>query len=208
MEELIKKRIEESIETKQKLIESQLPEIKKATEIIIESYRNGGKLICFGNGGSASDAQHIVGELINKLYIDRPMLDSVALNTNTSVITAIGNDSSFDQIFSRQIESLARMHDVVIGISTSGNSGNIINALLKAKDLNVKTIALTGSTGGKLKHLPIDLMIKVPSDDVARIQESHITIGHIICEIVEKELFVKKNPEEITIEKAENQSGF
>lgn len=192
MEELIQKRIMESIETKKNTIKSQLSNIKKAAEMIIDSYQKGGKLICFGNGGSASDAQHIVAELINKLYLNRPMLNSIALNTNTSIITAIGNDSSFEDVFSRQIESLTKPHDIVLGLSTSGNSTNIINALIKAKDLGIKTIALTGQEGGRIKHIGTDLMINVSSKDVARIQECHITIGHIICEIVEEELFGSK----------------
>lgn len=192
MEDLIQKRILESIEAKKNTIASQLPNIKKAAEMIIDCYQKDGKLICFGNGGSASDAQHIVAELINKLYIDRPMLNSVALNTNASIITAIGNDSSFENVFSRQIESLTKPHDVVLGLSTSGNSTNVINALIKAKDLGIKTIALTGQEGGRIKHIGTDLMINVSSNDVARIQECHITIGHIICEIVERELFKVK----------------
>ncbi len=189
METLIQKRIMESIEVKKKTMESQLSKIKKAAELIVDSYRKGGKLVCFGNGGSASDAQHIVAELVNKLYLNRPMLDSIALNTNASIITAIGNDSSFENIFARQVESLVKPHDIVLGLSTSGNSTNVINGLIKAKDLGIKTIALTGQEGGKIKHIGADLMINVPSSDVARIQECHITIGHIICEIVERELF-------------------
>jgi D-sedoheptulose 7-phosphate isomerase len=187
MEERIKEALNESIRVKQGVL-NLTPQIKQATEKIIESYKNKGKMIVFGNGGSAADAQHIVAELVNKLYFDRPMLNAISLTVNTSVLTAIGNDSSYDDTFSRQIESLAEKNDVLLGISTSGNSPNVVNALLKAKEKGVFTIGLTGETGGKMKD-NVDLLLNVPSSDVARIQESHIAIGHIICELVEKEMF-------------------
>jgi len=190
MEKRIKNEIEDSIAVKQKVLEQLMPKIKEFCEKSINAYKNKGRLIFFGNGGSAADAQHLVGELVNKFYFDRPMLDSIALNVNTSVITAIANDSSYDNIFSRQIESLVNKNDIVVGISTSGNSRNVINGLLKAKEKGVTTIGMTGVTGGKMKEI-VDLLINVPSDITPRIQEAHMLIGHIVCGIVEKELFGK-----------------
>jgi len=190
MEKRIKNEIEDSIAVKQKVLEQLMPKIKEFCEKSINAYKNKGRLIFFGNGGSAADAQHLVGELVNKFYFDRPMLDSIALNVNTSVITAIANDSSYDNIFSRQIESLVNKDDIVVGISTSGNSRNVINGLLKAKEKGVTTIGMTGVTGGKMKEI-VDLLINVPSDITPRIQEAHMLIGHIVCGIVEKELFGK-----------------
>jgi D-sedoheptulose 7-phosphate isomerase len=154
----------------------------------VESYRKGGKLVCFGNGGSASDAQHIVGELVNKFYFNRPMLNALALNTNTTVMTAIANDISYDDIFSRQVEHLVDNKDIVIGLSTSGNSVNVIKAVQAAKNKGALTIAFTGKNGGKLRA-HADIVLDVPSDHTPRIQEVHITVGHIICEIIEQELF-------------------
>jgi D-sedoheptulose 7-phosphate isomerase len=165
--------------------------VEDVTKRIVESYKRGGKLVLFGNGGSASDAQHISAELVNKFKIDRPMLNAIALNVNTSIITAIANDISYDQIFSRQIEHLVDHKDVVIGLTTSGNSKNVINGLITAKNKGALTIAFTGKSGGKVKDV-VDILMNVPSDSTQRIQEMHITIGHIICELVEQELFGKK----------------
>jgi len=190
MEKIIQDEIKESIAVKQRVLKELTLKIKKFAEMSVNAYKNNGRLIIFGNGGSAADAQHIVGELVNKLYFDRPMLDALALTVNTSVMTAIANDSSYDNVFSRQIESLVNKKDIVVGISTSGNSVNIINGLLKAKEKGVKTVGMTGETGGKMKEI-VDLLINVPSDITPRIQEAHIMIGHIICGIVEKELFGK-----------------
>lgn len=190
MEKIIQDEINESIAVKQRVLRELTPKIKKFAEMGVNAYKNNGRLIIFGNGGSAADAQHLVGELVNKFYFDRPMIDALALTVNTSVLTAIANDSSYDNIFSRQIESLVNKKDIVVGISTSGNSVNIINGLLKAKEKGVKTVGMTGETGGKMKEI-VDLLINVPSDITPRIQEAHIMIGHIICGIVEKELFGK-----------------
>jgi len=154
---------------------------------IVKSYRKGGKVIIFGNGGSAADAQHIVAELVNKFNIDRPMLNAIALNVNTSVITAIGNDISFDDIFSRQIEYLADYKDIVIGLSTSGKSKNVVRALQIARNKGAYTIGFTKSNS----PLVADMLIEVPSKSTPRIQEMHIMIAHIICELVERELFRK-----------------
>jgi len=189
MEDIIISKLTESIETKQKVLESLIPNIKKLTELVLNAYKNSGRLIIFGNGGSAADAQHIVAELVNKVKIDRPMLDALSLTVNTSILTAIGNDWNYNDVFTRQVESLVKKEDVVVGLSTSGNSVNVINGLIKAKERGATVIGLTGEDGGRMKHLGLDLLIKVPSRDVARIQESHITIGHIMCEIIEEELF-------------------
>ena len=189
MEDIIISKLTESIETKQKVLESLIPNIKKLTELVLNAYKNSGRLIIFGNGGSAADAQHIVAELVNKVKIDRPMLDALSLTVNTSILTAIGNDWNYNDVFTRQVESLVKKEDVVVGLSTSGNSVNVINGLIKAKERGATVIGLTGEDGGRMKHLGLDLLIKIPSRDVARIQESHITIGHIMCEIIEEELF-------------------
>lgn len=167
-----------------------IEKIELITKKIVESYRRGGKLVMFGNGGSASDAQHLVAELVNKLNLKRPMLNALALNVNTSIITAIGNDISFDDIFSRQIEYLIDYKDVVIGLSTSGNSLNVVKALQVARNKGAWTIGFTGNSDCLLKDC-VDILIDVPSKSTPRIQEAHIMIGHIICELVESELFGK-----------------
>jgi len=193
MEERIKRELTEASLITQALVNNHIPDIKKVTEIAIEAYKNGGRVIMFGNGGSAADAQHIVAELVNYLYMPgRPMLDALALTVNTSILTAIGNDIGYENLFARQIESLVKEKDVVIAISTSGNSPNILKAIESAKKVNAKIIGLTGRTGGKMAELEMDLLIKIPSTDVARIQEAHMKIGHIMCSLVEKELFQEK----------------
>ncbi len=193
MEDRIRRELAESILVKKAIMQKLIPQIRQLSEMIVNSYRNGGRLIAFGNGGSAADAQHIVAELVNMLYIpDRPMLDALALTVNTSVLTAIGNDSGYDEVFARQIESLAKDKDVILGISTSGNSRNVNKAMAIAKKKGAKTVGLTGATGGKMNDLGLDLLLKVQSNDTPRIQEGHITIGHIVCSIVEKELFLGK----------------
>lgn len=191
MEE-IKKLIKDSIDVKEKIIKDSvlLSKIKTASEKIIECYKKNGKVLVFGNGGSAADAQHIVGEFVSKFLIERKSLPAIALNCNTSILTAIGNDYSFDSVFSRQIEGLANKGDIAIGISTSGNSKNVLKALEKAKEKGCFCIGLTGISGGMIKE-KVNLLINVPSDHTPRIQEAHITIGHIICEIVEKNIFLK-----------------
>jgi len=162
--------------------------VSKAVEAIVSSYKNKGKLIVFGNGGSAADSQHIAGELVSKFYLERAALNAVALTVNTSILTAIGNDSSFDDVFSRQVEAIAQKNDVVLAISTSGNSKNVINGLKAAKKIGCTTIGMTGESGGKMKSMP-DILINVPSGKTPRVQEAHIAIAHIICGLVEKELF-------------------
>ncbi|HIH14785.1 MAG: D-sedoheptulose 7-phosphate isomerase [archaeon GW2011_AR17] len=193
MEERIKRELTEATLVTQALVNKHIQEIKTITELVIHAYQNGGRLIMFGNGGSAADAQHIVAELVNYLYMPgRPMLDALALTVNTSVLTAIGNDVGYENIFARQIESLVTEKDVVIAISTSGNSPNILKAIEAAKKVKAKVIGLTGKTGGKMAAIEMDILVKIPTADVARIQEAHMKIGHIMCSLVEKELFQEK----------------
>lgn len=162
--------------------------IDKVSKKIIECFKNGNKVLLCGNGGSAADAQHIAAELSGRFYLDRAPLPAEALHVNTSYITAVANDYSYDEIYSRYIKGMGKAGDILIGLSTSGNSKNIINAFITAKDKNMETIALTGKSGGKLKDYA-SYLINIPSSDTPRIQEAHILVGHIICEIVEKELF-------------------
>jgi D-sedoheptulose 7-phosphate isomerase len=183
-EKEIERELSESIRVKESLT-TLIPDIKKVAEAISECYMNGKKVILFGNGGSAADAQHIACELVGKFKRERRALEAIALTTNTSILTAIANDYDFSRIFERQIEALAQKGDVVIGISTSGKSENVIRGVEKAREIGAKTIGLTGKDGGKLKDVA-ELSIRVPSDNTPRIQEAHITIGHIICYLVEK----------------------
>src|SRR6266481_2593778 len=182
--------IEASIATKQSLLSS--PEVvltvAKVSEILVNGLKQGNKALLFGNGGSAADAQHIAAELVGRFAFDRPALPALALTVNSSCVTAIGNDYGFDRVFSRQLEALARPGDIAIGISTSGNSLNVINAMSTAKKIGLHTIALTGRSGGKLMSM-VDHCICAPSEETPRIQECHILIGHIISEIVEREIF-------------------
>jgi D-sedoheptulose 7-phosphate isomerase len=182
--------IEASIATKQELLSSAetLSTIAKVSELLVGALRQGGKVLLFGNGGSAADAQHIAAELVGRFAFDRPALPAMALTVNSSCVTAIGNDYGFDQIFSRQLEALARPGDIAIGISTSGNSLNVQNAMSAAKKIGLHTVALTGRGGGKLRNI-VDHCICAPSDETPRIQECHILIGHIISELVEREIF-------------------
>jgi len=166
-------------------------EILKIAELIVNCYRSGRKVVLFGNGGSAADAQHLAAEFVSKFRLERRGLPAIALNTNTSIMTAIANDYEFGRIFERQVESIVNEGDVAIGITTSGDSDNVIRGLLKAKEKNATTIAFTGRSGGKVKDVA-DITLKVPSDDTPRIQEVHITVGHIICEIVEEEIANEK----------------
>ncbi len=164
-------------------------DIEKAADILVDAYRQGKKMVLFGNGGSASDAQHIATELVSGFTIhDRPSLPALALTTDTSALTAIGNDFSFDQVFSRQVESMVNTGDVVIAITTSGNSKNVIQAAQMARKKGATVVGFTGETGGKLKEF-CDICICVPSKDTPRIQESHITVGHILCALVEQACF-------------------
>ena len=182
--------LKESIETKQKIIEDKyfLSKINKSVESIVLALKNGNKIFFAGNGGSAADAQHLTAEFTGRFYKERTPLAAICLNTNVSSITAIANDYGYSEVFLRQITALAKKGDILVGITTSGNSENIIKAFQYAKENEILTIALTGEKGGDLKNYA-DILLNVPSCDTPRIQESHITIGHIICELVEKELF-------------------
>lgn len=193
MEAIIKKSLKESFEAKQKLAEMS-KEIEDMCKIIVDCYKNKGKMIICGNGGSAADAQHIAAELVCLLdrKNERPSIPAIALTVNTSILTAIGNDMGYEHLFSRQVQDLVTENDVVIGISTSGNSANVINALNAAKAKGAKAIAWTGSKGGRMNEMGNDFVLKVPSDTCARIQEMHITVGHIMCEVIEKELYGTK----------------
>ena len=191
MKENIKNQILESAKIKNKIIEKGIEQIEKAAEIFINCTRNGGKIFWCGNGGSAGDAQHLATELMGGMTDhDRKPIPSLALTTDSSFLTAWSNDTDFDSIFSRQIQGLGEEGDVLVGISTSGNSKNVINALKQAKYKNIKTISLTGKTGGELNGIA-DVTIKVPSNNTQRIQESHIMIGQILCGLLESFL-VKK----------------
>jgi D-sedoheptulose 7-phosphate isomerase len=182
--------IRESIATKESLLRSAeiVATIVRVSEVLIESLQAGNKLFTCGNGGSAADAQHIAAEFVGRFAFDRPGLPALALSVNTSCLTAIGNDYGFDLVFARQIEALGRRGDVVIGISTSGNSLNIVQALSAGRKMGLHTVALTGSNGGKLKDA-VDYCICAPSKETPRIQECHILVGHIIAQLVEHTMF-------------------
>ncbi|MBZ7991098.1 MULTISPECIES: D-sedoheptulose 7-phosphate isomerase [unclassified Campylobacter] len=188
----IKEHIFDSIKVKQEILSSAcvIEEIKKAALEVLNAYKNNKKTLLAGNGGSAADAQHIAGEFVSRFYFDRPGIPSIALTTDTSILTAIGNDYGYENLFSRQIQANGVAGDIFIAISTSGNSKNILKALEVCKEKDIKTIGLTGSNGGLMNNL-CDIIIKVPSNCTPRIQESHILIGHIICAIVEEEMFGK-----------------
>ncbi|MFA5063412.1 MAG: D-sedoheptulose 7-phosphate isomerase [Candidatus Omnitrophota bacterium] len=187
MRERIREIILDSIQIKEELLKNNISQILQISEIVIDSIKKGGKLIVFGNGGSASDAQHIVAELVGRFKKDRPALAALALTTNTSIITALANDFGYETVFSRQLEALAGKLDVALGISTSGKAKNVALGFKQARKMGLKTIALTGGDGGELVKLA-DVSLVVPSGITARIQEAHITIGHIVCELVEENL--------------------
>ena len=189
-EQCVSQSIAASIAVKERLLSSPevITTIAEASEVLLRSMERGNKVLLFGNGGSAADAQHIAAEFVGRFAFDRPALPALALSVNPSSLTAIGNDYGFDLIFSRQIEALGRPGDVALGISTSGNSGNVIRAVSSAKRLGLLTVGLTGRHGGELKNA-VDYCIRVPSDETPRIQECHILIGHIISELVEEALF-------------------
>lgn len=186
----IKEQIQASIDTKQNILNNidLMETIVEVGRECVALYREGKKTLLAGNGGSAADAQHIAAELVGRYGFDRPSIPSIALTTDTSNLTAIGNDYGYDKVFSRQMEGMGSEGDLFIGISTSGNSINIVNAINAAKAKGVKTVALVGRDGGEMARIA-DYAIIVPSNDTPRIQESHILIGHMICDIIEKELF-------------------
>jgi len=190
MQTYIKDQIVASVTTKTRILEDEalLNTIEQVAKACVDVYKNSKKTLLAGNGGSAADAQHIAAELVGRYGFDRPSIPSLALTTDTSNLTAIGNDYGYDKVFSRQLEGMAQEGDLFIGISTSGNSQNVINAFESAKAKGVTTVAMVGRDGGTMAEIA-DFAIIVPSNDTPRIQESHILIGHIICDVIEKEMF-------------------
>ena len=189
-QDLIRRNISDSITVKQKLLQNDtiIVDITKVAELIVEAFNNGNKLLICGNGGSAADAQHLAAEFSGRYYLNRPPLHAEALHTNTSFMTAVSNDFSFDEVYARLIQGIGKQGDILIGMSTSGNSKNVIKALEEAKKKNLITIGFTGKANGNMKPY-CDYLINIPSDDTPRIQECHLMLGHAICELVEKELF-------------------
>lgn len=192
MNKFISTQIEDSYQVKQKILEDKtlVSLIEEVSQKAVATYKNGHKTLIAGNGGSAADAQHIAGEFVSRFYFDRPGLASLALTTDTSILTAVANDYGYQRLFARQIQANGETGDMFIAISTSGNSANILEALKECQDKGITTVGLTGETGGKMAEL-CDYCIKVPSTSTPRIQESHILMGHIICSVVEEALFGK-----------------
>jgi D-sedoheptulose 7-phosphate isomerase len=178
----------ESIATKRAFFDSHAGTVARAAEVLIETIRADGKILVFGNGGSAADAQHIAAELVNRLNYDRPPIAAIALTTDTSILTSVGNDAAFADLFERQVRALGRTGDAVIAISTSGNSPNVLRAVEAARALGIKVIALAGRDGGRLAPLA-EVALVVETDSTQRIQETHITIAHILCELIEDGLY-------------------
>jgi len=181
-----------SIEAKEAFLKSNLELVETVVLRLVLSLQSGGKVLLFGNGGSAADAQHLAAEFVNRFLYDRPALPAIALTTDSSVLTSISNDADYSQIFSRQIEALGKAGDVAIGISTSGNSPNVLLGLQKGKQMGLYTVAFSGGDGGKIKTAA-DVCFTVPCREVPRIQEVHITLGHAICELVEAAIFPKRD---------------
>lgn len=188
----IKDIIQSSIDVKTKILgdEKLLRTVNECVAVMVKAFENGNKVLFCGNGGSASDAQHLAAEFSGRFYTDRDALPAEALHCNTSYLTAVANDYNYDVIYSRLIKGIGKAGDVLVGLSTSGNSKNIVSAFEIAREKGMITIGFTGSTGGKLKSLS-DYLINIPSDDTPRIQESHITVGHIICQFVEEIYFAE-----------------
>ena len=187
MKDLVERVFEGNARLQKAFLKESLDTIVAVAETFIQAFRNGRKLLFFGNGGSAADAQHLAAEFVNRFRLDRPALPAIALTTDSSVLTSIGNDSGFDRIFSRQVEALGRDADVAVGLSTSGTSANVIEGIRAARKEGLVTVAFTGAGGGHLR-LEVDFCLTVPSDDTPRVQEMHILAGHAICEVVEKSL--------------------
>jgi D-sedoheptulose 7-phosphate isomerase len=190
MKKIILDILQDSISVKDRFIKNNIDLIERGADILASGIVSGHKILIFGNGGSAADAQHIAAEFVNRFQIERPPLAALALTTDTSIITSIGNDYHFDEIFSKQIAALGRKNDIAVGISTSGNSKNVVKAIQAAKNIGMFTIGLTGR-GGEIATCS-DLVFAVESDTTARIQETHITLGHILCDLVDRILFPEK----------------
>jgi len=191
MEKIVEKSFKDSVKAKERFFtKKNMALVVEASEAIVSSFKSGGKLMLIGNGGSAADSQHIAAEFVNRFEIERPPLPALALTTDTSDLTSIGNDYSFDQVFSKQIRALGKENDVLLAISTSGNSANVLKGMEAAKAMKIKTIGLTGKNGGAMAD-KVDILLNVDTKTTARIQETHITICHIICELVDHMLFQK-----------------
>jgi D-sedoheptulose 7-phosphate isomerase len=191
MKNIVERSFVESIEAKQRCLKNNRESLIRAATLIVDAFNNESKLMIFGNGGSAADAQHIAAEFVNKFMIERPPLPALALTTDTSILTSVGNDvstSTFEEIFSKQIKALGMEGDVAWAISTSGQSANVLEALKVARDRGLRTIGMTGSSGGKMSEV-VQVLLTVDADNTARIQECHITMAHIICELVDYQLF-------------------
>ena len=191
MKTLISTNLVQSIMAKEAFVKESVDDILRLTDWICEVFEDGGKLLLFGNGGSAADAQHLAAEFVNRFLINRRPLPALALTTDTSVLTSIANDFSYELIFAKQIQALGKPEDLALGISTSGNSPNVVKGMLAARDIGMKTVALTGGTirpGGELAAV-CDLVLNVPSDSTPHIQEAHLWVEHLLCEIVERQMF-------------------
>jgi D-sedoheptulose 7-phosphate isomerase len=196
--EKILQAVQESSQVKEKFFRENIDAIVEIVHAIMDSLRRGNKILIFGNGGSAADAQHIAAEFVNRFLFDRTPLPAIALTTDTSILTSIGNDADFSFIFSRQIEAIGRMGDIAWGITTSGRSPNVLEGFRKAKEMGMVVLALTGNDGGEALKMA-DYGLNVNSTSTPRIQETHITVGHIICELVERELFPSRGAGEAKI---------
>lgn len=188
MDSIIRQSLEDSQRIKQRFILDHTDQIKELAAWIAEAFSHGGKLFIFGNGGSAADAQHIAAEFVNRFLMERPPLPALALTTDTSILTSISNDYDFSEVFAKQIKALGHKGDIALGITTSGNSPNVVKGLEVSKELGIKTVALTGQDGGKVARVA-DLSLVVASDQTPRIQEAHGLLGHILCELVDYILF-------------------
>jgi len=193
MKNIILKRFEESGEVRTRFLKENLPKLIDVIHLISAAFESGNKLFFFGNGGSAADAQHLAAEFVNRYVMDRPPLPAIALTTDTSILTSISNDTTFNEVFAKQLRALGKAGDIAIGISTSGNSPNVMEAFEVAKEMGMKTVALTGNDGGMIAKIA-DISLIVPSTSTPRIQETHILIGHILCEMVEHHLFFENPP--------------
>jgi D-sedoheptulose 7-phosphate isomerase len=185
--ERIRAWLEASIALQQQVLAEQVPAVARIAELITASFRAGGKLVLFGNGGSAADAQHVAAEFVSRFKRERAALPAIALTTDTSILTAIGNDYHFDQVFARQVQALVRPGDLAAGISTSGSSPDVLNGLVAARECGARTVGFTGQRGGRLRDLA-DLCYHAPSDDTALIQQAHISVWHAICLVVEQDV--------------------
>ncbi len=188
MEEIIFKRFGETDKIKKQFLQENLPQLIAIIKLIADAFENGNKILLFGNGGSAAEAQHLAAEFVNRFLMERPPLPAIALSTDSSVLTSIGNDYSFSEVFSKQIAALGKEGDIAIGISTSGNSANVIKAIEVAKGMGIESVALTGNDGGDLAKVA-NYSLVVPSNSTPCIQEVHMAVGHILCEMAEVQIF-------------------